>query len=143
MNGFITTNRFNRVFDLPMAFAQTEVRSGKQMVVCRYELGLNQRLVIRSLTCSLIAVLTPGVTPAYLNSALGSCSVGIYRASSVNYPPITSPLAFAGVTESSCTVNPFAPCVIETPGIYAVVVSNNTSNIDLAIAASGAAKFYY
>lgn len=138
MNGFITTQRFARVTDLPISFPQTELRSGKSVVVSVFPLARNERLVIRSLTLMLVNILTPGVLPVFLNTAMSLCSAGLYRGTM-----ITNPLVYAAFAETHTTSNPFAPCVIETPGTYTVMVSNNTSNTDISVAVTGSAKFYY
>lgn len=138
MNGFITTNRFARIVDLPLSFAQTELKSGKSIIIAQIPLLINQRLEFRTLTLSIIGILTPGVVPAYLNTAMGLCSVGVFRGTIT-----TGPITFASFTDQSVTTNPFACCVVETPGTYNVIVSNNSSNTDLAVAVTGSAKLYY
>lgn len=138
MNGFVTTQRYARVLDLPLSFSQTELAAGKSVVLSRLPLALYQRLELRSLTISVVAILTPGVVPAFLNTAMSLCSVGLYRGTI-----ITSPLAYTAFTNMTSTVNPFSTCVIETPGTYNVIVSNNTNNTDLAVLVTGSAKLYY
>jgi len=138
MNGFITTNRYARTLSVPLSFAQTELRSGKSIVIAELPLALHERFELRSLTLSVLAILTPGVVPFYLNTAMGLCSVGLYRGTM-----ITGPLAYASFTDQNCTTNPFAVCVVETPGTYRVVISNNTNNTDLSVAATGSLRFYY
>ena len=138
MNGFVTTNRYARVYNLPITLAQTELRAGKAFVVARFPLALFQRLELRSLTLFVNAILTPGVVPIYLNTSMGLACAGLY-----NSPMLTSPLAYTAFTEQASTTNPFSPCVIETPGIYSVIVSNNTSNTDLSLTVTGTIKFYY
>lgn len=138
MNGFVTTQRYARVIDLPLSFSQTELAAGKAVYLSRIPLALHQRLELRSLTLAVVAILTPGVVPTYLNTAMTLCSVGIYDG-----PMITCPLAYTGFTDQTSTTNPFSSCVIETPGTYSVIVSNNTSNTDLSVVVTGAAKIYY
>lgn len=138
MNGFVTTNRFARVLNLPISFPQTDLGSGRAIIVCKIPLAINQRLEIRSLSISLVAILTPGIIPIYLNTAMQLCSVGVYESTM-----ISSPLVYAAFFDQTSTSNPFSCCVIETPGIYNVIVSNNTSNTDMAVSATGSAKIYY
>lgn len=138
MNGFVTTQRYARVLDLPFNFAQTEVRSGKAITVAVIPVAQHQRLVVRSLTIMVVTILTPGAVPEYLNTAMYLCSAGLYRGTM-----ITSPLIYTAFAEASAVSNPFSPCVIETPGNYTLTVSNNTSNIDLAVVVTGSAKLYY
>ena len=138
MNGFVTTNRLARVLDLPFSFPQTEIRSGKQIRIAVIPLALHQRLVVRSLTVMVVSILTPGVVPVYLNTAMSSVSAGLYRGTM-----ITSPLVYAAFAEANATANLFSPCVVETPGTYTLTVSNNTSNTDFAVVVTGSAKIYY
>lgn len=138
MNGFVTTNRYARVIDLPLCMSQTELAAGKQIYIARIPVALHQRVEIKSLTLAVLAILTPGVVPVYLNTAMQLCSVGLYRG-----PMITSPLCYAAFTDETATTNPFSTCVIETPGTYNVIVSNNTTNTDLSVLVTGNAKFFY
>lgn len=138
MNGFITDKRLERILHWPISFPQTEVRRGIAISISKLSIGLHQRFELRSLTITLVSVLTPGVIPVYLNTALGLCSVGLYQNAM-----LTGPLAYASITDQTSTANPFSPCIVETPGTYDVIVSNNTNNVDLAITVTGAAKFYY
>jgi hypothetical protein len=138
MNGYITTNRFSRIVDIPAAFAQTELRRGKTIQVAQVPLSLGQTLQLKSLTVTLVRVLTPGQVPDLLNSSLGLCSVGLYFG-----PMLSSPLAYAKVTTAgAATVNPFSTKVFSSQGFYTVLVANNTSNLDLSVAVSGALKLY-
>lgn len=138
MNGIITRNRFARILSLPISFPQTDLGSGKSVVIVSLTLAQHQRLEMRLLNINVVAVLTPGAVPAYLNHSLSLCSVGLYDS-----PMLTSPLAYAAYSTTTSTTNPFAPCVIESPGTYQVIVSNNTRNVDLAVTCAGAMKLYY
>jgi hypothetical protein len=138
MNGFVTTNRFPRILDVPFNFSQTELKAGKNIIVSEFELAINQKFELRMLAISLITILTPGVVGLYLNTAMEICSVGLYRGTM-----ICGPIAYAAFREQACSTNAFARCVVATPGIYKIIVSNNTSNLDISVAATGSFKFYY
>lgn len=138
MNGFVTTNRYARVIDLPLSLSQTELAAGKQIYIAQIPVALHQRIEIKSLTLSVLAILTPGVVPVYLNTAMQLASVGLYRG-----PMITSPLCYTAFTDENSTTNPFSTCVVETPGTYNVIVSNNTTNTDLSVVVTGNVKFFY
>ncbi len=137
-NGIVTSQRYARVVNLPISFPQTDLTSGRSIVIARIPLYINQRLEIRSLSINLVAILTPGVLPIYLNTAMQLTSVGVYQTTMT-----TSPIVYSAYFQQVATANPFSPCVIETPGPYSVVVSNNTSNIDMAVNATGVMKLYY
>jgi|PlaIllAssembly_1097288.scaffolds.fasta_scaffold15854_3 hypothetical protein len=138
MNGYVTTNRFPRIWDVPFNFGQTEVRRGKNLVIAAFELAVNQRIELRDMTVALITILTPNAVPIYLNTAMELCSAGLYRGTM-----LTGPIAYAAFTEQAVSVNAFYRCVIASPGTYQFIVSNNTSNVDLSVAVSGSFKFYY
>ena len=138
MTGFVTTNRYARCVDMPLCLAQTELRAGKVITLARIVLTLGQRLELRMLALSQLAVLTPGTDPLYLNAALGMCSAGLY-----NNTMITSPLGYTYSSGGTTTSNPYDVCVIESPGTYDVLVSNNTSNLDLSVAVAGVLKLYF
>ena len=138
LNGFVTTNRYDRVLNLPVSFPQTNLGSGRTVIICRIPLLINQRIEIRALAVNVVSILTPGVLPVYLNTAMQLASVGFYQTTM-----LTSPLVYAAYYDQTAMTNPFAPCVVETPGTYTVIVSNNTSNVDMAVVATGSIKFYY
>ena len=139
MNGFVTQLRFNRITHLPISFAQTELRAGKTIIVAAFNLLIGQRMEIRSLTLNLMRVLTNGAVPASRYTAYKTCIIGLYRG-------VTdcSPLAFAAVDSMGTTgMNCFRRVIIEAPGDYRIAVRNNTLNVDLSVAATGAVKIYY
>ena len=138
MNGFVNSVRRDRCVDLPISMAQTELRAGKTLSILQIKLALGQRLELRSLSIGMPAVLTPGLVPEYLNTAMSMCSVGLYRGTI-----ITGPLAYTTSIGAVTTTNPFSPCVVESPGVYNVTVSNNTSNLNLSVVVAGAIKLYY
>ena len=138
MNGYLTTNRFPRIWSVPFNFGQTELKRGKNIVIGKFELAINQQFELRMLTINLVSILTPNAVPLYLNTAMELCSVGLYRGTM-----LTGPLAYAAFREQACSTNAFYRCVVASPGTYQFVVSNNTANVDLAVAATGAFKFYY
>lgn len=138
MVGFVTTNRLDRSLNIPLCAAQTELRANKRLVMGTFTLAQFQRLEIRSLTIKIGRVLTPGAVPFYSFTSYGLCSVGIYRGKGT-----CSPIVYTMINTDPTTVNPFQPCIISSPGLYTVLMLNNTTNIDLAVVASGVAKLYY
>lgn len=135
---FATTGVFSGIIAIPIALPQLELRRGKAVQIAQFELKLGQVLELRSLNLHLIKVLTPGVVPAYVNRSLGFTSLGVYQGSM-----LTSALALVkgyqiGVTQ----LNPWASRRLVSPGTYTVVVSNNTSNCDVAVCAAGSFKLY-
>lgn len=139
MNGLVTPNRLGHVIDIPVTFASTELTRSRAIHVAQIPVTLGQRLIMRTLTLHVPKALTASVQPVLFNSSLGFVSVGVYFGKM-----LTSPLAVAKMSGvGSCTVNPFVRHVFATPGIYTVVVSNNTSNADYAVIATGAFKLYF
>lgn len=138
MNGYVTPNRLSRVLDIPISFAQTELRRGKYIQIAQIPIELNQRLHVRGLVIHCVKNLTPGISPVYATTSLGTVSVGVYFGS-----VLTSPLALAYVLNLGVSsVNPFQVVKCLSPGVYTVVISNNTTNMDFSVAATGVAKLY-
>lgn len=138
MNGFVTPTRLSRVLDIPISFAQTEIRRGKFIHVAQFPILLGQTIVLRSLTLHTVQNLTPGQIPNYSTTSLGAISAGLYYGSA-----LTSPLALASTVNTGISsLNPFYLVKCASPGVYTIVVSNNTTNMDFAISVTGAIKLY-
>lgn len=136
---YLTLNRFNRILNIPISLAQTELRRSKSLQVTQWVLEVGQRLNLKLLTIQVVKILTPGPLPGYTNTALGTASIGLYLGTS-----ITSPLAWASTnTVGSSICNPFSSHIVATPGLYTVIVSNNTNNLDLSVAATGSMRIYF
>lgn len=133
---YLTTSSLNDQIFVPISCGQTELRRGKEIQVASVRLEEGQSLEIRALTLHVINVLTPGVSPVYFNKSLQLCSVGVYL----------GPMRCSGValvtsdTAGAVTHNPFTVSAIRTKGTYAVIVGNNTSNVDLSVAVTGVLK---
>lgn len=138
MNGYVTPTRLLRVLDIPISFAQTELRRGKFIQIGQIPIENSQQLHIRSLSIHCVKNLTPGQVPVYATTSLGAVSVGVYFGST-----LTSPLALAYVFNLGVSsINPFHVIKCLSPGVYTVLVSNNTTNMDFSVAATGCAKLY-
>ena len=138
MNGYVTPTRLLRVLDIPISFAQTELRRGKYIQIAQIPVELNQHLHLRGLAIHVVKNLTPGQVPVYATTSLGTVSVGVYFGSA-----LTSPLALAFVMNLGvAATNPFHVVKMVSPGVYTVVISNNTTNMDFSVAATGCAKLY-
>lgn len=135
---YVTDTRFARVVNVPAAVQETELRRGRSLQVAQWRLELGQQLVLKSLCVHVVRILTPGVVPVYANTALGTASVGLYLDGA-----LTSPIAFARTSAvGAVSAYPYATTVAITPGLYTVVISNNTTNVDLAVCASGVFRVY-
>lgn len=133
---FVTPTRLERVTDFPVSFAQTEVRQNKSITVASIPVTLGQQLIVRSLTLHLLKILTPGEIALLRNTAFGMCHIGVYFGTM-----LTSPIAYARLLSvGACTTNLFNRWRFTTPGIYTVVVANNTENLVLSMAATGAVR---
>lgn len=135
---YLTPERYRKIVNLPISLAETELGRGRTMHAWRWTVVQGEKLELQSLSLHVVKILTPGVLPVYLNTALGAVSVGLYFGQT-----LTSPIAWASVeTVGSAMVNPFATCRIVTPGLYTVIVANNTANTDVAVCATGVLKLY-
>lgn len=135
---YVTQKSFAKILTLPITLPQTELRRGKSIRVLTWNLARGERMDLRSLTLTVLQILTPGNLPQYTNTALGASSIGLYFGET-----LTSPIAWASVgTVGSAATNPFARKRIITPGVYTVIVSNNTYNVDVSVCATGCVKLY-
>lgn len=136
MNGFVTEDRFQTIYDLPIQLPQMELRRGRFIVFGAITVTLGQVIRVRCFNLHLINIITPESTPNIFSTPLGLVSAGIF----------TSPmLCSSGVlmrTSSPGVVgfNNFQYRDFAVPGTYYFGVSNNTSNIDLTVAVTGVAK---
>jgi hypothetical protein len=118
--------------------AQTELRRGKQIQIMQFDLQLGQLLELRALNLHLIKVLTPGVVPEYINRSLGLSSVGVYEG-----PMLTGALALVKGAQVGVTqFNPWSLRRFVSPGVYTVIISNNTRNVDISVCVMGDLKVY-
>lgn len=135
---YITESQFDRSLSLPLSLPQTELRRGKFLTVATVVLQTNQQLWLRSLTLHLVKTLNPGKSPTYRNQRLGLVSAGLYYGSN-----IASPIVRVRLTDTGAkAIHPFGYCRVLTPGIYSVLVSNNTQNLDFAVVVTGEAKVF-
>lgn len=135
---YVNTARFAKSVTLPISLPQTELRRGRSLRVASLTLRGGERLELRSLTLQVLKILTPGPLPIYTNTALGAASVGLYLGEA-----LTSPIAWAFVgSVGTASTNPFNVRRVVTPGLYTVIISNNTSNLDLSVCATGCVRLY-
>lgn len=135
---YVTPNIFSRILSIPVSLAQTELRRGRDIQIMQFDLKLGQVFELRALNLHVLKILTPGVTPTYVNRSLGLASLGVYEG-----PMLTSALAI--VKGSQVGIAQFNPWMVRrfvSPGTYTVLISNNTRNVDLSVAALGALKLY-
>lgn len=104
----------------------------------QFDVKPGQVLELRSLNLHLIKVLTPGVIPQYVNRSLGLSSVGVYFGTMLTGAGALVKGLQVGVSQ----FNQWSVRRFISPGIYTVVVSNNTRNIDISVAITGTLKVY-
>ena len=134
--GYISDLRYSRVLNTPIALPQTELRRGKTLNIASVTVAAGQSLELRSLTANLLNLLTSGAVPHLHNKALGYVSVGVYSSTMVCSSAALLTMQSPGVA----TLNPFIPRIFSAPGTYHVIVSNNTSNIDMTVVVTGTLK---
>lgn len=138
MSGFVTTSRFQTIYDLPIQLPQMELRRGRYIILGAVQIVLGQTLRVRCFNLHLVNVITPNVVPNIFSTPLGLVSAGIF----------TSPMLCSGAVLMRCVApgvvgfNSFAYRDFSTPGTYYFGVSNNTSNVDLTVALTGVAKIF-
>lgn len=138
MIGFITKAALKTIVSMPVTLPQTELRRSRTLTIASIPLQLGEELEIKSLVLSSYRNLSPGNVPEYLTGSLGILSVGLYFGRTV-----TSPLALAVLSKlGTSMVNPYKACKCKTPGVYSIIVSNNTTNMDYSVAVTGSVKIY-
>jgi hypothetical protein len=138
MNGFVTADRYQTIYDLPIQLSQTELRRGRYIVCGAVRLALGQVMRVRCFNLHLINIITPDNVPDIFSTPLGLVSAGIYA----------SPMLCSGGVLMRCDApgvsgfNSFQYRDFATPGVYYFAVSNNTRNVDLTVALTGVAKIF-
>lgn len=138
MNGFVTAERYQTIYDLPIQLSQTELRRGRYIVCGAVQLVLGQVMRVRCFNLHLINIITPENTPNIFSTPLGLVSAGVFM----------SPMLCSGAVLMRCLspgvsgFNPFQYRDFSTPGTYYFAVSNNTSNVDMTVALTGVAKIF-
>ena len=136
---YVTSTEFDRIATLPLALPQTEMRRQKAIQVTTIVLAQGQRLELRSLNLHLIQVLTPGVAPVLETTALGVASAGLYLDGGMLSGGIGVVAATAAGVSS---YSPNQPVVVTAPGTYVVIVSNNSSNVDVTVSLTGSVRIF-
>jgi len=104
----------------------------------QFVLKLGQVFELRALNLHILKILTPGITPDYINRSLGLASLGVYEG-----PMLTSALAIVKGTQVGVVqFNPWMVRRFVSPGTYTVLISNNTRNVDISVSALGTLKLY-
>ena len=135
---YITPSLFARVVSLPISLPQTELRRGKSIHISSDVLADDQILALKSLNLHVLKILTPGVVPVYASKVMGVVSVGIYDSPMLCSGGCLVRGYQVGVTQ----FNPWQTRLIYNPGTYTIVVSNNTTNVDVDVCVTGSIKLY-
>ena len=126
---FITASRLAASYTLPAGLAQTELRRGSAVQVASFQLAQGQVAVMRYLSLNLLRLLSYGVTPDVVNTPFGLATVGLYAGTM-----LTCPLLSVTATGLGCVAtDPYKEIVMASPGVYSVVVVNNTGRATVAL----------
>jgi len=136
VNGFVTTQRFGTTFDVPIALPQTELRRGRYINCGQIRLTLGQIMRVRCLNLHLVSIITATALPDIFSTSLGIVSAGIYLSPMMCSSACLLTMQAPGVM----SMNSFSYKDYATPGIYYFTVSNNTTNVDITVALTGAVK---
>lgn len=138
MNGFVTNERFQTIYDLPIQLPQTELRRGRYMFFGAVSLVLGQVLRLRCFNLHLINIITPESTPNIFSTPLGLVSAGVFMS-----PMLCSSGALVKCSSPGVIgLNNFQYQDFAVPGTYYFGVSNNTRNVDITVAVTGVAKIF-
>lgn len=136
MNGFVTEDRFQTIYDLPIQLPQMELRRGRFIVFGAVTVTLGQVIRVRCFNLHLINIITPESTPNIFSTPLGLVSAGIFTSPMLCSAGVLMRASSPGVTG----FNNFQYRDFAVPGTYYFGISNNTSNVDMTVAVTGVAK---
>ncbi len=131
---YLTAADYDRFYTLPITLPETELRSRCYIQVCTFVVTEGMVLEMPSLTVQVLRILTPGVSPVLADTSLGLVSAGLLASSMLSG-------AVGLVTQNAVGAsswNGAQPVVITAPGVYRVVVLNNSTNVDVAVVVTGA-----
>jgi len=135
---YLTSTDYNRFYTLPISLPETELRTRCFIQVCTFDLKMGMVMEMCSCHLQVLRVLTPGVTPVLADTSLGMSSVGLLASTMLSS-------AVGLVTQSAVGTsawNADQPVLVTAPGIYRVVVINNSVNVDLAVVVTGTVRIY-
>ena len=136
---YLTSNEFDRIQTLGIALPQTELRRQKTLQITTVFLNLGQRLEMASLNVHLIQILTPGVVPSVESTSLGLVSAGLYLGDGM----MTGGLGIAAASAPGVSsIGPMQPVIVTAPGTYKLIVSNNSSNVDVSVVVTGSLRIF-
>src|SRR5258706_11987647 len=78
MRGFVTDERYQAIYDLPIALPQTELRRGRFMPFGAVRIVLGQVMRVRCFSLHLINIITPDNNPDIFSTPLGLASAGVF-----------------------------------------------------------------
>ncbi len=136
---YLTSSAFERLQTLPISLPQTELRRQKTLQLMTVILNQGQRLELRSLHLHLLQILTPGVVPSLETGGLGLVSVGFYLGGGM----LTGGIGVVGLSQAGvASYHPAQPVWVTSPGVYRVVVANNSSNVDVTVLVTGSLRIF-
>jgi hypothetical protein len=140
---YITTERYAAIADVPVCLPETALRRGNVVQISSFRLSHGQTAVVRLIDLNVVKVLNPGVVPDAINSSFGWCYAGVFAGRMAASPFISVSASQVGVTG----LHPFCEKIISSPGLYTVMVVNNTgkvytSALDLSVCVTGVIKIY-
>lgn len=143
MSSYVRQSRRDRVIDIPVSTPQLELRRGSVLRLASVSLQPNEVLVLRALTLTVLAQLNPENVSDTLNTPQGLCSVGVYSGSMVSTPLALISTPAAGTV----SMNPFRERKLVNPGLYTVILVNNTGrtvsqSADISVCVTGTLKLY-
>lgn len=136
---YLTQTDFDRFLFAPVALPETELRRQNFLRICTLAVQPGQRLEMCCLHLQVFKLLTYGVLPVMADSSLGLCSVGLLASTM-----FTSAVGLVTLNAvGTATWNQDQPIVITAPGLYRVIVYNNSLNTDLSVVVTGSARIFY
>lgn len=130
----VLDDRFTQGFCLP----QTFLPANAELVVASLRLAEGWRAELGLLAMHFVGIDTAEV-PVKISGNMHLAFVGLYQGSGGVHSNLGRPIAYVGRDVPSYgDTHPFGLFPLFEPGVYTVLLVNNTSNADLQVAVNGA-----
>lgn len=142
----ISALQVDRLVDVPWSCPQVSLRAKSSLLVAAVRVNLGEALRVRWLGMQIVKMAAPtgAPDPVKLSSNMGLCYAGIYSGdfSDVTRPAGSSLVQFSLNQVSVRQMSPHYFRSFTSPDTYALIITNNTLNLDFEVVVTGAARLY-
>lgn len=135
---YVAEKRFHSIVQVPLALPETALSRGQILQVAAIQIRTGDILRIAWLNLHLINILTPQVIPSIYSQKYGLVNACVSTSLATTGQGCNIGLNSPGTV----ALNPYYTVEYRSPGIYYVLVANNTSNIDASVVMTGMARVF-